>query len=231
MTKAKNAFLPQAAFISHKEKRLHLPPRPAPFPYWKKKYRWYHEFYDWTLSRFDDNTKMIVVEGPVGVGKDKFCRDLASEFDWKYLPPLEVEDYFILQGSGIDIRDYDKMLPVNCQTHELKKYLKDPHHINTASYQVQNYKMKFDRYCDALLHLISTGEGVVVQRCPWSDLVFVEAMYSAGYITPNFRSYYYDMTIRTLHKIVKPHVVIYLDIDAKTSLVNFGMANRTFMRI
>lgn len=36
---------------------------------------------------------------------------------------------------------------------------------------------------DALAHVFSTGQGVVLDRCVYSDFVFLEAMYSHGYIS------------------------------------------------
>lgn len=36
---------------------------------------------------------------------------------------------------------------------------------------------------DALAHLLSTGQGVVLDRCVYSDFVFAEAMASQGYIS------------------------------------------------
>lgn len=35
---------------------------------------------------------------------------------------------------------------------------------------------------DALAHVFSTGQGVILDRCCFSDFVFTEAMYSQGYL-------------------------------------------------
>lgn len=44
------------------------PSKPAPFPYLEKDYNFPFCLFDKTTSRFDENTKLILLEGPVGVG-------------------------------------------------------------------------------------------------------------------------------------------------------------------
>jgi NADH dehydrogenase (ubiquinone) 1 alpha subcomplex subunit 10 len=44
--------------------------KPAPFPYLEKDYTLLTSMFDKTTSRFDENTKLIVLDGPIGVGKD-----------------------------------------------------------------------------------------------------------------------------------------------------------------
>lgn len=42
--------------------------KPAPFPYKEKNYTFLDSLLDHTTKRFDENTKLIVLEGPVGIG-------------------------------------------------------------------------------------------------------------------------------------------------------------------
>ena len=35
---------------------------------------------------------------------------------------------------------------------------------------------------DALAHVFNTGQGVVMDRSPYSDFVFIEAMFKCGYV-------------------------------------------------
>lgn len=42
---------------------------------------------------------------------------------------------------------------------------------------------RFSQYIDALAHVFSTGQGVVLDRSPYSDFVFVEAMFKHGYLS------------------------------------------------
>jgi len=45
------------------------PQKPAPFPYKEKDYTMFNSMFDKTTSRFDENSKLIVLEGPVGIGE------------------------------------------------------------------------------------------------------------------------------------------------------------------
>lgn len=42
---------------------------------------------------------------------------------------------------------------------------------------------RLSQYIDALAHVLSTGQGVVLDRCVYSDFVFAEAMFSQNYIS------------------------------------------------
>jgi len=72
--------------------------------------------------------------------------------------------------------------------------------------------LRYSQYVDALAHLMSTGEGVVLNRCPYSDYVFVETLFKHGYMSKGARSVYYDLRGQTITEILKPHLVIYLDV-------------------
>lgn len=41
---------------------------------------------------------------------------------------------------------------------------------------------RYSQYIDAITHVLSTGQGVVLDRCVYSDFVFLEAMFSQGYV-------------------------------------------------
>lgn len=49
---------------------------------------------------------------------------------------------------------------------------------------------RFNQYIDALAHVLSTGQGVVLDRCCYSDFVFLEAMFSQGYISKTGEIYF-----------------------------------------
>lgn len=42
---------------------------------------------------------------------------------------------------------------------------------------------RLSQYIDALAHLLSTGQGVILDRSVYSDFVFTEAMFSQGYLS------------------------------------------------
>lgn len=72
------------------------------------------------------------------------------------------------------------------------------------------------QYVDALAHVLSTGQGVVLDRSCFSDFVFVEAMQKSDYISRAARSVYYDIRKNTITELLKPHLVIYLDVPVET---------------
>lgn len=43
--------------------------------------------------------------------------------------------------------------------------------------------LRFSQYIDALAHVFSTGQGVILDRSCFSDFIFVEAMYKQGYLS------------------------------------------------
>lgn len=67
-------------------------------------------------------------------------------------------------------------------------------------------------YCDALAHILNTGQGVVLERSCYSDFVFVEAMFKAGHVSKQFHRAYYEIRANTIEIALKPHLVIYLDV-------------------
>ena len=91
-----------------KEKRE----KPAPFPYLEKRYRQWHEMVDKTTLRLDENSKLIVVEGAHAIGKSKFAKELAEEFDMVYMPPPDMSQIYIHPTyKDIDFRKWNDLYP------------------------------------------------------------------------------------------------------------------------
>lgn len=71
---------------------------------------------------------------------------------------------------------------------------------------------RYFSYIDALAHLFSTGEGVVMDRSAYSDLVFLESLYRNKLISRNVHRALHEVRDHTLQELLKPHLVIYLDV-------------------
>ena len=56
-------------------------PKPAPYPYLEKKFRYFTQLTDRTTPRLDENSKLIAVEGAHCIGKTDFAKELAEEFE------------------------------------------------------------------------------------------------------------------------------------------------------
>lgn len=189
--------------------------KPKPFPYLEKKYTAFQACKDvlfkTTTNRFDENTKVVVVDGPIAAGKSAFAKELATELEMKYFPEATMDGYYI-NSYGYDLRKLDPQLPPSMQSFDVNNFLQNPNHKNVATFQIRMLMQRYSQYIDALGHLFSTGEGVVLDRCVYSDFVFVEAMFKHGYMSKGARSVYFDLVKNTFSELMKPHLVIYLDV-------------------
>ena len=135
-------------------------PYAEPWPYQTKRYTFLHEaLYQNTVHRFNENTKVIVVDGNIGVGKNEFAKRLAKMFDLQYFPSVSDKAVFFDKVSGFDERSLDAILPASCQSYDLTKFLADKHPEKGRVGLLQRkwYVEKGMAYSDALLHLLSTG--------------------------------------------------------------------------
>lgn len=141
-----------------------------------------------------------------------------------YLPEANLDMIYINQ-YGYDLRKLDEQLPPDCRSFDVNNFLMSPKHKLVASFQIRQYNVRFSQYVDALAHVFSTGQGVVLDRSPYSDFVFVETMYSQGYLSKAAKSFYYEIRKNTLPEILRPHLVIYLDIPVEKVKENIKKRN------
>ncbi|CAG4939207.1 unnamed protein product [Colias eurytheme] len=186
------------------------PPKPAPFDYVNKDYTWLRSLFDRTTHRFDENTKVVVVEGPVAAGKTEFAAALAEDLGMKHFPEANMDIHYIQQG--VDLRTLNNKLPEDTRSFEHIEFNMTPNHRLAGNYQIMMYMARYSQYIDAVAHLLNTGQGVVLERSPYSDFVFLEAMFSQKYISKGVRSVYYELRNTTIEDLLRPHLVIYLDI-------------------
>lgn len=185
--------------------------KPRGFPYWDKFFSLYQIFRSSLVMRYDENTRLIVVDGPPAVGKRKLCEQLAEQFGLLYMPAPVHEEIYV-NPYNVDLRQLDSQLPLNCQSYDLERFLANPNDIRVPYFQVQYLQMRFEQYANALLHILSTGQGVVLNRCVYSDIVFMNAMHESGYVTKEEVSEYNYMWHVAVLELLRPHLVIYLDV-------------------
>lgn len=82
-----------------------------------------------------------------------------------------------------------------------------------------NIFYRYGDYMDGLAHLLSTGQGVVLERSAFSDIVFVEALYKSNLITKTSYKGIIEIRKHALPELLKPHLVIYLDVPVNVTLV------------
>ncbi|XP_065364589.1 NADH dehydrogenase [ubiquinone] 1 alpha subcomplex subunit 10, mitochondrial [Calliphora vicina] len=209
------AAMAQQRFISGKTMRGG--PRVVthkPFPYKEKEYGVFQSMVDKTTKRLNENSKIICVEGPIAAGKSKFAKELAEELEMLYVPEANM-DMFYINSYGYDLRKLDPQLPENCRSYDVVNFCKDPNHSLAAAFQIRMYMLRYEQYIDSLAHLLSTGQGVVMDRSCFSDFVFLESMFRQGYISKGARSVYHELRQNTINELLRPHLVIYLDLPVE----------------
>lgn len=198
--------------------------RPKPFDYKNKPYNVLTAIFDKTTHRFDENSKIIVVEGPPASNKTKFAKELAEELEMLHLPEVTMDNLYI-NPYGYDMRQLDAKLPASLRSFDIKNFCENPNHLNVALYQIRMYMLRYSQYIDALAHLMSTGQGVVLERCCYSDFVFLETLFKHKYISKGARSIYFELRQNTISDLMKPHLVIYLDVPAQKVKENIQKRN------
>ncbi|XP_075685694.1 NADH dehydrogenase [ubiquinone] 1 alpha subcomplex subunit 10, mitochondrial [Rhinoderma darwinii] len=163
-----------------------------------------------TSKRFGPHSKIITVDGNLASGKGKLAQALAEKLGMKYMP--EADQHYVFKNSGDGTILPNKFAGL----HSLEKFYEDPKCPDGNSYRMQSwlYSMRMLQYSDALDHLLSTGQGVILERSPFSDYVFLDAMYKSKYIRKECISHYNEIKNVSIDEFLPPHLVIYVDVPA-----------------
>ncbi|XP_003746154.1 NADH dehydrogenase [ubiquinone] 1 alpha subcomplex subunit 10, mitochondrial [Galendromus occidentalis] len=216
LTPAATAVIKKRTIIS-KQFKEENPDKPKPWPYEKMSFTVWDTFSEDTADRFDENTRLIVIDGNVGVGKSYLAKKLAEELDF-FLFPEATMDFKFIDDTGFDLRSISEHFPESLKPYDLERFYSHPKTIMTADFQYSMLALRLEQYIDALVHLFNTGQGVILERSPYSDFVFAEAMHKAGYIDNYDKEVYDKMRRNCREDILRPHVVIYLDAPIDTLL-------------
>ncbi|XP_068959201.1 NADH dehydrogenase [ubiquinone] 1 alpha subcomplex subunit 10, mitochondrial isoform X1 [Petaurus breviceps papuanus] len=161
-----------------------------------------------TTKRFTEKSRVVTVDGNVCSGKSELARQLAESLGLKYFP--EVDIHYSEKNSGLG-NILSPELGGNCS---LEKFYDDPRSNDGNAYRLQSwlYANRLLQYSDALDHLLSTGQGVVLERSIFSDFVFMEAMFKQGFIRKQCVEHYEEIKRLTAPQYLPPHLVIYVDV-------------------
>ncbi|MCL4123425.1 UNVERIFIED_CONTAM: hypothetical protein GTU68_008512 [Idotea baltica] len=213
----------QTADMISKALRDHDYKRPPPFDYKNSTYGVTAALFDKTTWRFDENSKIIVVDGPVASGKSKVAQHIASEFDMLYIPQVNMDRVYV-NSYGFDMRTLNHRLPKKVQSFEPKDFHLNPKDNRATNMEMELFRIRLGQYLDALTHLLCTGQGVVMNRSVFSDFVFVETNLDAGILPPTLRKLY-NMTWDCIRPdLMRPHLVVYL--DTPVDIVRKNLAKR-----
>uniref|UniRef100_A0A8C8HJA4 NADH dehydrogenase [ubiquinone] 1 alpha subcomplex subunit 10, mitochondrial n=1 Tax=Oncorhynchus tshawytscha TaxID=74940 RepID=A0A8C8HJA4_ONCTS len=157
---------------------------------------WAYALGERTTPRFKENSKIISIDGNLSSGKGALAQNLAEKLGMLYMP--EPDTHYL-----------DKMTA--------EKFYGDPKAADGNSYRLQAwmYLMRLLQWSDAMEHLLTTGQGVVLERSPYSDMVFVDAMFKQGYIRKQCVDHYNEIKGISICEFLPPHLVIYVDMPAE----------------
>ncbi|XP_069839214.1 NADH dehydrogenase [ubiquinone] 1 alpha subcomplex subunit 10, mitochondrial [Dendropsophus ebraccatus] len=158
-------------------------------------------------KRFGPNSKIITVDGNLASGKGKLAQALAEKMGMKYMP--EADQYYAHRMTGDGSIVPNKFAGL----WSLEKFYEDPKCPDGNSYRMQiwMFGMRMLQYSDALDHLLSTGQGVILERSPFSDYVFLEAMFKSNYIRKECVNHYNEIKNVSIDEFLPPHIVLYVD--------------------
>ncbi|XP_020143654.1 NADH dehydrogenase [ubiquinone] 1 alpha subcomplex subunit 10, mitochondrial [Microcebus murinus] len=161
-----------------------------------------------TTKKLTEYSKVITVDGNICSGKGKLAKEIAEQLGLKHFPEAGIHYADSTTGDG---KPLDVEVSGNCS---LEKFYDDPTSNDGNSYRLQSwlYASRLLQYADALEHLLSTGQGVVLERSIFSDFVFLEAMYNQGFIRKQCVDHYKEVKNVTICEYLPPHVVIYIDV-------------------
>ncbi|XP_008592379.1 PREDICTED: NADH dehydrogenase [ubiquinone] 1 alpha subcomplex subunit 10, mitochondrial, partial [Galeopterus variegatus] len=161
-----------------------------------------------TTKKLTQYSKVITVDGNICSGKGKLAKQIAEKLGLKHFPEAGIHYADSITGDG---KTLDIEFNGNCS---LEKFYDDPKSNDGHSYRLQSwlYTNRLLQYADALEHLLSTGQGVVLERSIFSDFVFLEAMLKQGFIRKQCVEHYNDVKKVTICEYLPPHVVIYIDV-------------------
>lgn len=186
-----------------------------PYDYKNKKYGFIGQMFDSTLNRLGDNSLIITVDGNFGAGKSDFAKKLAKEIDFVYAREPDLESHLYQQPNGYNTRELVNDLVGDNKKYRLdtiEEWHRDPSFKKTIALQHNFYNIRWMQMRTALLHLLSTGQGVVLERSVFSDFVIGQSLYEQKLLSDEaYRFYLRDLIPNTIAELWRPHVMIYLD--------------------
>ncbi|CAH8656774.1 unnamed protein product [Dicrocoelium dendriticum] len=166
---------------------------PPPFDYMGRTFSLSRSFIDSTPPRFNDNSKIIVVEGNIGSGKSYLASKLAEHFGLNYFPDPTEDDIYIFRqiNPPFDLRCHNSLLPLSAKYYTCEMFWNEPDLINMGK-------------------PFTKGRGFVTDRSPFSDIAFSDAFTQAGHFSDLAHRWFNQTHGITSKFLWKPHLIIYV---------------------
>ncbi|XP_072301114.1 NADH dehydrogenase [ubiquinone] 1 alpha subcomplex subunit 10, mitochondrial isoform X2 [Eucyclogobius newberryi] len=178
-----------------------------------------------TTPRLNQHSKIFSVEGNLASGKGALAQKLADKLGMLYMP--EADAFYIDKMTGEE-------QPLSAKFNgmcSLERFYTEPKAADGNSYRLQHwmYIMRLLQYSDAIEHMLTTGQGVILERSPFSDMVFLEAMFKQGYIRKECVDHYNEIKHISICEFLPPHLVIYVDQPAEEVQKNLKQSSKSFL--
>jgi NADH dehydrogenase (ubiquinone) 1 alpha subcomplex subunit 10 len=149
-------------------------PLPKPFDYKHKPYGLWARLTDSSIKRLTDNTLLISVDGNFGSGKTELAQKLSKEIKFHLGKQINFDDMLYKQPNNANLREIvNTLVQDNERFHisTLNEWHENPSYKRSMELQRNFYYCRWFQFRQAILHLMSTGEGVLLERSPYSDYV------------------------------------------------------------
>ncbi|KAM4731950.1 NADH dehydrogenase [ubiquinone] 1 alpha subcomplex subunit 10, mitochondrial [Anableps anableps] len=187
---------------------------------------WAYALGERTMPRLKQYSKIISVDGNLASGKGALAQKLADKLGMLYMP--EADTFYLDRMTG-----EKEPLPLDFNGMcSLEKFYTDPKAADGNSYRLQlwMYVMRVLQYSDAVEHLLTTGQGVILERSPFSDMVFLDAMFKQGYIRKQCVEHYNEIKNISICEFLPPHLVIYIDQPAEEVQKKLKQSGKSYLQ-
>ncbi|GIQ89415.1 deoxynucleoside kinase, partial [Kipferlia bialata] len=134
---------------------------------------------------------IICLEGNIAAGKSTLAKTLSDTLGYKvFMEPVVHNPY-------------------------LELFYQDPKKW-ALDLQIWIFKQRAETYCRALQHMQSTGQGVILDRSVFSDIVFAWTCTEDNCIDKEGFAQYMKLRNDTLADLPMPSLVLYLDVEPTT---------------
>ena len=207
---------------------------PKTFDYKNKYYNAFTGLFDvQTVKRLEENSLIITVDGNFGAGKSAFAKRLAKEIDFIYASELDIEKMlYIRKDNGANKREIINNIVGNNEMYRLntlEDWHTNPMFKRSIQMQYIHYYLRWMQFRSALLSLFSTGQGIVLERSPFSDNVIAKSLFDENLMSKEAYNYYKnDLVQQTICELWRPHVTIYLDRTPENCLKSINQNGKEY---